>query len=65
MKRKRNKRITILLILITMELQSCVTYDVKRLGGIKENERELEKMIDRQIEENYKLNSNTYKKEEN
>ena len=61
------RKITTILILISMSLlqiQSCVTYEVKRLGGMKENEKKLEKMIDKQIKENYELHSETYKKEE-
>lgn len=59
------KKIVIIITLINISiLQSCVTYEVKRLGAMKENERELEVMIDKQIEESYKLHSETYKKEE-
>lgn len=59
------KKISLIIIIINMLLlQNCVTYEVKRLGRMKENERELEVMIDKQIEESYKLHSDTYKKEE-
>ena len=61
------KEIKASLILISMsflEIQSCVTYNVKRLGEMKENERNLEKLIERQTEESYNLHSDTNKKEE-
>lgn len=59
------EKISLILIIInTWLLQNCVTYKVKRLGEIKENEREVELMINKQIEESYKLHSETYEKEE-
>lgn len=59
------KKISLIIIIINIWLlQNCVTYEVKRLGGIKENERELEVMIDKQIKECYKLHSENYKEEE-
>ncbi len=57
------KKISLIIIIINMWLlQNCVTYEVKRLGAMKENEIELNKEIDKQLEESYKLHLETYNK---
>ncbi len=60
--KKKSKKITLLLIMMSIILQSCVTYEVKRLGGMKKNEEKLNKEINKQLEESYKLHLETYNK---